>query len=100
MATTYAAVGSLVVAIFALLLSFITTMRNNTKDDSMQIATVIAKLETISDDIRDVKKDVAGLRQSVQENHDRVLILERDMSTMWKRIDEIRAILGDKVAVA
>lgn len=97
---TYAAVGSLVVAIFALLLSFITTMRNNTKSDSMQIATIMAKLETISDDIRDVKKDVAGLRQAVQDNHDRVLILERDQATIWKRIDEIRAALGDKVVVA
>lgn len=97
---TYTSMGSLVVAIFALLLSFVTTLRNNTKDDSMQIATVIAKLETISDDIRDVKKDVAGLRQSVQENHDKVLILDRDLATLWKRVDEMRVKLGDKVPVS
>lgn len=92
----YASLGSMIVALLSLLLSGITIVRNNTKNDSMQIATIMAKLETISEDVRDVKKDVTGLRQSIQDNHDRVLILERDMATMWKRIDEIRGQLGAK----
>lgn len=92
----FASLGSMIVALLSLLISGITIVRNNTKNDSMQIATIMAKLETISEDVRDVKKDVTGLRQSIQDNHDRVLILERDMATMWKRIDEMRGQLGTK----
>ena len=85
-------VGSFVVAALALLVSFLTNIKRDTRQDTTQIATIMAKLDSISEDIRDVKKDVAGLRQSVQDNHDRILKLEMSLDTAWKRIDEIRGI--------
>lgn len=88
---TAASIGSVAIAFLALLFSFISNLRNSTKDDTSQMVAMLTKLDGISDDLRDLKKDVAGLRGQIQDNHDRVLILERDTATMWKRIDEIRA---------
>ena len=51
---------------------------------------MMAKLDSISEDIRDLKKDVTDMRVSIQDNHDRVLKLEMSLDTAWKRIDELR----------
>lgn len=88
---TMGSVGSVIVAVVALLASLAANMRKDTKDDSMQMARLMAKLDSIGDDLKEVKADVTGLRQSIQDNHDRIIILERDMQTAWKRIDELRA---------
>ena len=89
-----AAVGSFVVAALALCVSIATTIKKDTKTDSMQIATLMVKLDSVGDDTREIKSDMGKIQQALQDNHDRVLILERDLATMWKRIDELREAQG------
>lgn len=85
-----ASVGSLIVAAIALLLSVLNTTKKDTKDTIHQMTKLITKLDTISEDIRDIKRDMTDMRVSIQDNHDRILKLEMSLSTAWKRIDEIK----------
>ena len=89
-----AAIGSFVVAAAALAISIATTIKKDTKADSMQLATLMVKLDSVGDDTREIKSDMGKIQQALQDNHDRVLILERDLATMWKRIDELREAQG------
>lgn len=91
----YANIASVAVAAIAVLISIFNGSKKNTKDDTMQIAMVMAKLDTMSDDLREVKKEMSGLRQKIDESHDKAILLERDMATMWKRIDELRTKVGE-----
>ncbi len=88
----YTSAGSLIVAIFALLLSFFNGTKKNTKEDSSQIATILTKLDSLSGDMREIKNDIADLRQSMLIDHDKIIKLELSLETAWKRIDEIREI--------
>lgn len=86
----YASIGSCIVAAIALIISIFSSSKKATKEDTSQVTMMMAKLDSISDDIRDLKKDVSDMRASIQDNHDRVLKLEISLETAWKRIDELR----------
>lgn len=78
------------VALVALVISIFSTTKKETKEDSTQTATLMAKLDSISEDIRDMKKDLTDLRMSVQDNHDRIIKLEISQDSLWKEINELR----------
>ena len=86
----FASIGSLVVAAIALIVSLWNTSKKDNKESISQNTMMMAKLDSISDDIRDLKKDVTDMRLQIQDNHDRVLKLEMSLETAWKRIDELR----------
>ena len=93
----FTSVGSLVVAAIALILSIWNTQKKDSKESTSQITMMMAKLDSISEDIRDLKKDVTDMRVSIQDNHDRVLKLEMSLETAWKRIDELRGTTNREV---
>lgn len=86
----YASIGSLVVAAIALIVSLWNSSKKENKESEGRITLMMAKLDSIQDDIRDLKKDVTDMRVQIQDNHDRVLKLEMSLETAWKRIDELR----------
>ena len=78
---------TILISIFSLLIaaiSFIVTfLRNNKKDTTEEVeeratmtARVLTKLDTIADDLRDIKKDNQDMRKEIQLLNNRVLILE------------------------
>ena len=81
--------GSLIIAFVALVMSIWNTSKKDSKEHTQQITMVMAKLDSISEDIKDLKKDVSDMRVSIQDNHDRIIKLEMSLSTAWKRIDEL-----------
>lgn len=82
-------IGSLFIATLAFLLSIYNTSKKNTKEDSTQIATLIVKLDKVSEDIHDMKRDLSDLRKSQQEQLERLIIVEQSLNTAWIRIDEL-----------
>ena len=82
-------IGSLFIAALAFLLSIYNTSKKNTKEDSTQIATLIVKLDKVSEDIHDMKRDLSDLRKSQQEQLERLIIVEQSLNTAWIRIDEL-----------
>ena len=93
----FTSIGSLIVAAIALILSIWNTQKKDSKESTSQTTMMMAKLDSISDNIRDLKKDVTDMRVSVQDNHDRVLKLEMSLETAWKRIDELRGTTNREV---
>ena len=88
----YASIGSVVVAVVALIVSIANTQKKEARDNGTQIAEELAKLNSLSDDMRELKSDMAELRQSMQNDHDRIIKLEMSLDTAWKRIDELRGV--------
>ena len=86
---------SLLIAAGALVLSVVSTLKKNTKEDSAQIAKMMALLDGLANDMREIKddfrRDIAELKVSHQTDHDKIIILERDLKTCWNRYDELSA---------
>ena len=86
----YVGLGSLILAVIVFIVSLFTNGKKQTTDETMTIATVLANFQQIAKDIADMKRDMESLRQSVQEDHDRIIKMEMSLDTAWKRIDEIK----------
>jgi len=59
------------------------------KEDTSQLASVLVKLENISDGIADIKKEINTIKNDVRDDHDRIIRLEESAKQAHKRIDEI-----------
>lgn len=86
---------SLLIAAGALVLSVISTLKKNTKEDSATIAKMMAMLDSLTHDMKEIKddfrRDIAELKAGHQSDHDRIVVLERDLKTCWNRYDELSA---------
>ena len=75
----------------SLILAAYTFLSRNNKENTTELTTVIVKLESIGAGITDIKAEIAGLKTDQKEDHDRLIKLESSVSTMWKRVDELKA---------
>lgn len=56
--------------------------RNNKKDITdvaSQTATIICKLETIGNDVREIKADIASVKNTVQKHSEKIVKLEQQI---------------------
>ena len=81
---------TLVISVCSLLLAGYTFLSKNNKENTTELTTVIVKLENIGNGIRDIKAEIAALKNDQKEDHDKIIKLEASISTAWKRIDEIK----------
>ncbi len=88
----WTSVVSVLIAGFALLISAFSNQRKNTKEDSTQVATMMAVLNGIKEDIHDIKRDLSEIRSSLQDHLERIVKIEQSLETAWKRIDELRGV--------
>lgn len=88
--STAASVGSVVVAFIALLVSILNTTKKDAKNGGSQMAMVITKLDGLSDDMRELKNDMVELRQSLQDDHDRIVKMEMRLENFEARLNEKR----------
>ena len=75
---------SIVSVCAALVFGYIAMKRNNTSDieeNASMNARVLTKLDMISDDLKDMKRDSQDLRQEFTHLSERVLILEQKTKT-------------------
>lgn len=79
------------ISLISLLLAIYTFLSKNSKENTTELTTVIVKLENIGAGITDIKAELAGLKTDQKEDHDRLIKLESSVSTVWKRVDELRA---------
>lgn len=86
---------SIVIAGGALALSLISTLKKGAKEDSAQIARMMTLLDGLSADMREIKddfrRDMAELKASRQNDHDRLVVLEQNVKTCFKKYDELSA---------
>ena len=81
---------TLIISVCSLLLAGYTFLSKNNKESTTELTTVIVKLENIGNGIRDIKAEIAALKNDQKEDHDKIIKLEASISTAWKRIDEIK----------
>ena len=87
---SFPAVGSFVVAALAFLLSVISVVQKNAGTNATQMAKLEVKLDSIIDDLKDLKSDFSSQRHKLDDLKEKFIILERDQTTIWKRIDELK----------
>ncbi len=79
------------ISFLSLLLAAYTFLSKNNKENTTELTTVIVKLENIGAGITDIKSEIASMKDDQKEDHDRLIKLESSVSTMWKRVDELKA---------
>ena len=80
---------------FAIFFGISNKKRNDKKDaeqETEERATantlMMAKLENIADDVKDIKRDYKETREEMQNLRDRVLKVEQSLKSYHKRLDE------------
>lgn len=81
---------TLILSICSLLLAAYTFLSNKNKENTSELTTVIVKLESIGNGIRDIKAEIAELKNNQKDDHDKLIRLESSLTTAWKRIDEFK----------
>lgn len=80
----------LVISIGTLLFSIYVYITTNNKSNTTELTTVIVKLENIGNGIADIKAEINSMKTEQKEDHDRLIKLESSVTTLWKRLDELK----------
>lgn len=78
------------VSILSLLIAAVALARNlklDTKSDQTELTTVIVKLETINDNIKEVKIDMRDAKADMDKVKERLTAVEASVKSAHKRID-------------
>ena len=71
------------IAIFA----FYRSLKHDTKSDAADITMIVYKLETIGDNVKDIKSDFKDVKNEVQGLRDRLNGVENVCKNLEKRLD-------------
>ena len=80
----------IVISIITLIFSIYVYLTTNNKNNTTELTTVIVKLENIGNGIADIKAEINSMKTEQKEDHDRLIKLESSVTTLWKRMDEIK----------
>ena len=83
---------SVISLIVAAVVGFTNIKRNQNTDNRQaqaEMTTVIVKLETLNNNVSEMKADVRNTRTDLQEIRDRVIIVEQSAKSAHHRIDVI-----------
>ena len=81
--------AALAVAIVSLCFNFYQYQKKTHSRDGSTVATVTSKLDHIAGDVSEIKSEIKSIRADWMRDHETLIVIERDMKTVWKRIDEI-----------
>ena len=81
-----------VIPFVSLLIAALALYRNvkgDTKADAGQMTEVIVKLETINENVKDVKTDMKDVKSDVEKMKERLIVVEQSAKSAHKRIDAL-----------
>lgn len=84
----------IIISTLSLLLALYTYSSKNNKNNTAEMTTVIVKLENIGSGISDIKSEIASLKDDQKDDHDKLIKVESSLSSAWKRINEIAAVIN------
>lgn len=76
---------SMLIAAFALYRN----LKGDTKQDAGQMMEVIVKLETINENVKEVKADMKDVKSDVEKMKERLIVVEQSAKSAHKRIDKL-----------
>ena len=81
-----------VISVLSLLIAALALYRNvkgDTKTDAGQMMEVIVKLETINENVKEVKADMKDVKSDVEKMKERLIVVEQSAKSAHKRIDSL-----------
>lgn len=81
----------IIISIASLLFAIYSLASKNSKENTSELTTVIVKLENIGTGIRDIKAEIAGMKNDQKEDHDRLIKVESSVSSLWKQFNEFKS---------
>jgi len=69
--------------------SFSNARKKNEKDEAAQMTTVLIKLETINENVKDIKNDLNGVKQDLSSLAERIAKAEASIAAAHHRLDTI-----------
>ena len=81
-----------VISFASLLLAIYTFLSTDNRRNTTELTTVIVKLESINSGIKDIKSEIANIKDDIKEDHDRLIQVEASVSAAWKRINEMKGV--------
>lgn len=81
-----------VLPLLAIIISAVALFRNNkadTKQDAGQMMEIIVKLETINENVKEVKTDMKDAKADMEKVKERLVIVEQSTRSAHKRIDNL-----------
>lgn len=79
-----------IISVGVAILAFYFARKNETKDDTVQTTEMMVELRGMRGDISEIKDDFKAIRSEIKADHENIVIMKRDVETMWKRVDELR----------
>lgn len=81
---------NVIIALCALVISFVSLLRGfgkDTKNNSVEMTTVIVKLENIGNDITEIKKDIRSVKADVREHGEKIAKLEQKIAALERLVN-------------
>ena len=57
-----------------------------THTDTEQITKLSMKIEEVITGINDIKIEIRDIKEDVRQDHDKIIVMERDIKSLWKAI--------------
>ena len=54
--------------------------------DTEQITKLSMKIEEVITGINDIKVEIRDIKEDVRQDHDKIIVMERDIKSLWKAI--------------
>lgn len=85
----------IVISLLSLVFAFYTYSTKTNTDNASEMTTVIVKLENIGNGIKDIKAEIASLKNDQRDDHDKLIKVEESLANVWKRINELGGIKNE-----
>lgn len=82
----------IIISATALLFSFYTSNKKETKEDTTAVTAIQIKLENISADTKEIKADVRYVKDDLQKIRERLAIVEQSAKSAHKRLDSMSGV--------
>lgn len=79
----------IIVSIASFLLAGYSFLSTDSRRNTTELTTVIVKLENISNGIKDIKAEIADMKDDIKNDHDKLIQVEASVTTAWKKINTI-----------
>lgn len=79
----------IIISIASLLLAAYSFLSTDSRRNTTELTTVIVKLENISSGIKDIKGEIAHMKDDMKDDHDKLIQVETSLSSAWKKINSM-----------
>lgn len=78
-----------IISCLVALMAFMRNSRADIKQDAGQLMEIIVKLETINENVKEVKADIKDVKSDMEKVKERLVIVEQSCKSAHKRIDTL-----------